>query len=239
MNRKVMTMALMAASGIPAAKFASAATITWTSSSISGASDVSTIGTYISAVDENPSGPLTVAGVPFLQGSFSSPTSNDVGYFSQDGTDTAPIVVSGSFDPSGKEYYSAGTPNPSTGDTSYDDILSYLGFENSETNLTVSLNDLSVGSTYLVQMFVRQQGGGGNGAAIAAGPTLSSSGSFATGTFTADSNTQSFTFTGPGGAAGIFDALQLREQPTPEPASASIAIFGTAAICVRRIRRAT
>jgi hypothetical protein len=240
MRNKLSIAALGVAASIASATGASAAQITWNTAAISSDSVVSTTGTYLDAIGEDPNGTITVSTVPFLEGEFSG--AGTTGNYDDTIGD---IVVSGMFDGSGTHY--TGGSAPSTGDTNFNNLLIYLGFENSfDDYLTVSLNGLNPGHQYQVQFFVYQSGAGnGNGAVITDpedgnGPTLSASGEVATGTFVADTDPQTFEFTGPptsnpmASYAGIFNAIQLRDITVPEPASAGLLLFAGATVLLRR-----
>jgi hypothetical protein len=231
----------------------SAATIDWsTATNISSGADVATTGTLVDALYCGPSGTTqTVGATSFTGATFvrtDTPDNGD-GISSQDGTTNAPIAVTGNFQGGANTGYFVGGPGVSP--SSYNSILSYLGFESGGDNfLTFSLNglitgqnstpNLVVGDNYEVQIWVYQPSGGSNGASIVDGPTLSSSGEFATGTFTADSSGQTFELSNPNGA-GIFDAIQLRDlgSSTPEPATCSLVVLAVGGSFLRRHRRAS
>jgi hypothetical protein len=238
LNNKLLMAVFGSVAGITSMTQVSGAVITWSGANdVSGSSDVQTLGTYVDALSEDPSGTVTINTVPFLEGTLSGSNFSD---------GVGDIVVSGSFT---ANYVSGG--DSATTDASYNTLLSHFGYGvyNSGSGeygpLTVTLSVQS-GNEYQVQLFVYQFGGNSDGAAItdpedSNGPTLNSAGQFATGTFTASGSTQTFQIDGPvnGGAANIFNALQLREIATavPEPASAGLMLLAGAGFLRRRRSR--
>ena len=135
---------------------------------------------------------------------------------------------------------------------SYQNLLrsaSYLS-PNSGATWTVSLNSLTIGHTYIVQLWFNdsratQRTGivtsvGGNSVTnrYNISNTAGALGQFTTATFTADSATQLFTITGSsiaGAADTQLNAIQLRDLTVPEPTT--LALFGAGLLACWAARR--
>src|SRR5258706_12929700 len=156
--------------------------VTWQSPhTISGASDVSTLGTYFGswAPQDGSANPLPVNGVTF-QG-FS-----DLPYFRP-----GPTFDSG--------YNGYGSPN--TSDTNYNALLQYGRYSNEgTTHASVSWSGMTPGNTYLVQLWVNDgrnigesrsetvTGGTNTSAPLSFGSDGSGPGQYIIGTFVANSS---------------------------------------------------
>ena len=236
---------------------AKAASINWsTAQNITGASDVVTTGTLFSAVNffqsgaaVSGSGNVTVNGVTFTGFGLSNangPTSVTAGNITVTGTSNQ----AGSLNLLG--FGGAGGP------ASYNGLLNQtLYIYNTGTTsatgktLNFSINGLTTGSQYLIQYWVQDGRNvdtvrnrtvvvGGQTLAVNVGAVTTGSGlgQYLTGTFTADSSSQTFTAVGGTGDVAYANAMQVRLLAVPEPSTWAIAGVGLAcAVIGREVRR--
>ena len=191
---------------------ASAATITWTSGTITDINDVVTTGTTVEAVNTAGTGAnatVTVAGITFAE-------NNDVGGNNTNG-----------------DFFAL-----ETGDAGYDEFLGDIDFGgNGQPAATFEFTGLTVTQAYLIQYWYADDGANGRTMTLDSfGGTdlVLSSGDFAIGTFTADSVTQDLTFTSSNNGIRV-TGFQLRA--VPEPTSAALFGLGAAGFLLRRRRR--
>ncbi len=196
-----------------------AAGITWGAAiAISGDTDVLTNGTFAYAYDWANNNQV-VNGVSFT-GSSSS-TSGGVN-----------VALSGFNNRNGTAFNSASNPFASLS-TAYTNILVGAAYINGVIPVVVTLNNLTVGHLYAVQVWVNDPRGGstatrtetitssgGNTNTLLYDLTASAGGAgqYTIGTFTAGASSQSFTLTG--NASTQLNALQLRDLtggPIPQP----------------------
>jgi hypothetical protein len=231
---------------------AKAAVINWGSAqNITGSSDVITTGTlfasanFFSTGTQAGSGNITVNGVQFdgfqsarTLAPGSGPTSLTVGNITLTGT--SPVVNEGNLQGF------AGTGGPA----SYNNLLNQLAYVyNTPTSgsMGVSVGGLTNGAQYLIQFWVNDSRGGGpatrttlvdgNTLKLNTTGTAGGLGQYITGTFTADSTTQSFQVTGGVGSVAYANAMQVRLLVVPEPTQmVSVAAIG-AALGMWRMRK--
>jgi PEP-CTERM motif len=220
----IKAIALCAAIAVMLATAANAANVTWqTPVSISGASDISTLGTFF--------------------GSWAP--GNDWGgtdradYFPVNGVTFAAYGTSGanfSFSGAGinMDRYN-GFADPGTADANYNHLLHTAEFNwnAGSSSLTVSWNGMTVGTTYLVEAWLNDGRGGQSGSSVFTGGSNTSDpvaigngapGQYIIGTYVADSDAQSFTM-----SPGIMlNLLQVRE--VPEPSTLAFLAMGTGAL---------
>ncbi len=204
---------------LAAPRVARAAGITWGAAiAISGDTDVLTNGTFAYAYDWANNNQV-VNGVSFT-GSSSS-TSGGVN-----------VALSGFNNRNGTAFNSASNPFASLS-TAYTNILVGAAYINGVIPVVVTLNNLTVGHLYAVQVWVNDPRGGstatrtetitssgGNTNTLLYDLTASAGGAgqYTIGTFTAGASSQSFTLTG--NASTQLNALQLRDLtggPIPQP----------------------
>lgn len=230
---------------------AKAAVINWGSAqNITGSSDVVTTGTlfasanFFSTGTAAGSGNITVNGVQFdgfqsarTPAPGSGPTSLTVGNITLTGTspETGNVNLQGQ-----------GVPGLG-GPASYNDLLNQTAFvfnTNTTGTMGVDVGGLTNGAQYLIQFWVNDSRlaaatrtvlVGGNTLAVNTTQTLGGFGQYITGTFTADSTTQSFQSIGGVGSVAYANAMQVRL--VPEPAQmVSVAAIG-AALGMWRMRK--
>ena len=193
-----------------------AAPITWSApGAIVGDADIATAGSPVYAYDDANSS-TAVNGVPFGAANSSTSWSTNV-------------ALSGNYSWTTSSYGS-GAGNPWNGLSSfYQTLLRGGAYANNNGTMTVTLNNLTVGHAYLVQVWVNDSralaasrtetvsSSGGNSVTLDYNNTGASGGvgQFTIGTFTADAATQVFSLTGVlpvGGNSAQLNALQLRDQ---------------------------
>lgn len=217
-----------------------AATIVWgLPTTISGDSDVSTLGTTLSA--HNIAGStVTINGVTFDATAF--------------GNISPHFILTGTA-PFGNASYGSADPPFADLSLSYRDLLNSAGFEPSFSpsdtpdSMTLSIIDLTVGLPYEFQWWVNDSSGNifdltttaTSGIASVtlehnAGNALGGVGQFAVGTFVADATTQTIVFQGAGThpARTQINGFQLRV--IPEPGTGLLSGAGLLALCARRRR---
>ena len=201
------------------------ANITWgTPTTISISNDVSTVGTLLGTwAPYDGSAPFTVNGVTFTSGDIPglSTTLNNGG---------------------GVGTYAS----PGTLDANYNTLLTAAAFGNNGGPFTISWGGMTVGDTYLVQLWVndaRNIGGlrtetftgGANTSAIldyGSNPNGTGPGQFITGTFVADAASQNISILATGYAPSAqFNLLQVRDiTPVPEPSTLAVLATGAGAL---------
>lgn len=224
-----------------------ASTVTWGSpASITGPSDVSTVGTLERAYNfvrpdtvTGPFGPATVNGVTFATfGAANNPTEvtfDSTSLRGVGGTDTVE-----SFNGLGSNSSPFASLSPS-----YQQLLATAVY-NDGGGVLMTLNGLTPGTVYLLEAFANDSRVGANRTeTLAAGNMVSLSystthaegglGQFVTGTFTADSTgSQAVMFTNESpavGSASQINAFELRV--VPEPAALSL-LLACVPLCLRR-----
>lgn len=220
---------------------AQAATIVWSAATnITGDTDVSLTGSGVYAYNFGTAAVSpTVNGVTFT--GIASSVSN---------------VSTTMVNANGTAFTSAATPYSALS-SSYQSLLTSGNFIDdalgSPTTRTLTLNNLTSGSTYQVQIWVsdprgiaskdRQEilsDGSGNNVTLkySASASAGSAGQFVTGTFTATGTSQTISFapTAPNGVttSAQINALQLRQIAVPEPTSA---VLGAASLGLLALRR--
>jgi hypothetical protein len=239
-----------------AAPPAKAAVINWGSAQdITGSSDVITTGTlfasanFFSTGTEAGSGNITVNGVQFvgfqsarIQSPGSGPTSLTVGNITLTGTSPQANNVNL------QGFAGAGGP------ASYNGLLNQLAFlynTNTTGTMGVDIGGLTNGAQYLIQFWVNDSRAdpfatrtslvGGTSLAVNTTGTAGGFGQYITGTFTADSTTQSFQSIGGVGSTAYANAMQVRMVAVPEQSTWVMAGAGIALVAtcgeVRRRRR--
>ncbi len=231
---------------------AKAAVINWgAAQNITGSSDVVTTGTlhasanFWSTGTAAGSGNITVNGVQFdgFQSARSSPTSVPgptsltVGNITLTGT--SPETNNQNL----QGFADVGGP------ASYNNLLNQLAYVvNTSTTGTMGVNvgGLTNGAQYLIQFWVNDSRlsaatrtvlVGGNSLAVNTTGTAGGLGQYITGTFTADSTTQSFPSIGGVGSVAYANAMQVRMLAVPEPTQmVSVAAIG-AALGMWRMRK--
>lgn len=234
---------LCACAGIDS--LAGAATITWgTPQTISGDSDVSTVGTLVYAYNFGPFfGPATVVsstvnGITFEAFPITHPTSVTVGSVT---ISESPANLIGFNVLSVTGSYGALSP-------AYRAVLNGGAGAGFPDTVTLSLGGLSAGQQYLFQWWAS------NAANIPPVTTVTGSatslvtldsnftdtdgglGQFVTGTFTADGTTQSIAFTG-AGQSPLINAFQIRAVPEPSTYVMALAGLACGGCAMRRRKR--
>lgn len=225
MNIPTNTKSLLGAA-IAATLAASAhaqSSINWqTPLTLSGASDVSTLGTLFGTwapYNGNASSGLTVNGVTF-QAFPDLPGAADT------------------FDNGGGNGTYA---TPTTSDNNYNTLLNAGAFGNGSGAYTLSWNNMTVGNTYLVQLWVNDgrnsivnartetvTGGANTSLALQYGSGDSGPGQYVIGTFVATDSSETLTLTpGPSIPSAQFNLLQVRDiTSVPEPSAAALCLTG-------------
>ena len=230
---------------------AKAAVINWgAAQNITGSSDVVTTGTlhasanFFATGTQAGSGNITVNGVQFVGFQSartptpgSGPTSLTVGNITLTGTS-----------PQSNNVNLQGQPGLG-GPASYNDLLNQTAFvfnTNTTGTMGVSVGGLTNGAQYLIQYWVndsrlaaatRTVVVGGNTLAVNTTGSDGGSGQYITGTFTADSTTQSFQSIGGVGSVAYANAMQVRLLAVPEPTQmVAVAAIG-AALGMWRMRK--
>ena len=221
---------------------AKAAVIAWgTPTNIVDQNDVDTTGTLFASANfwqtgaDVGSGNITVNGVQFdgFQSATatpaSGPTSLTVGNITLTGTSPLTNYVNL------QGFTGAGGP------ASYNGLLNQLAFvynTNTTGTMGVSIGGLTNGAQYLIQFWVNDSRGtapvptrttlvDGNSLAVNTTQTSGGIGQYITGTFTADSTTQSFPVIGGVGSVAYANAMQVRIVPEPTQ-MVSVAAIGAA-----------
>jgi hypothetical protein len=127
--------------------------------------------------------------------------------------------------------------SPGTSDSNYNDLLTAAAFGNTSNPYTLSWNGMTVGDTYLVQLWVNDgrnstvnartetiTGGGNTSLSLAYGSGNSGAGQYVIGTFVAGSSSETLTLTpGPAIPSAQFNLLQVREiAAVPEPSTIAL-----------------
>jgi hypothetical protein len=232
---------------------AKAAVINWgAAQNITGSSDVVTTGTlhasanFFATGTAAGSGSITVNGVQF-DGFLSArtpspgtgPTSLTVGNITLTGTSPQSNNVN---------LQGQGVPGLG-GPASYNDLLNQTAFvfnTNTTGTMGVDVGGLTNGAQYLIQFWVNDSRlsaatrtvlVGGNSLAVNTTGTAGGLGQYITGTFTADSTTQSFPSIGGVGSVAYANAMQVRLLAVPEPTQmVAVAAIG-AALGMWRMRK--
>jgi len=233
---------------------ARAAVINWgAAQNITGSSDVVTTGTlhasanFWSTGTSAGSGNITVNGVQF--DGFQSPRSPSVP--GSTSLTVGNITLTGTSPEAGNQNLQGFTDVG--GPVSYNNLLNQLAYVvNLSTTGTmgVSVGGLTNGAQYLIQYWVNDSRGGGpatrttlvdgNILDVNTSDNLGGLGQYITGTFTANSTTQSFQVTGGVGSVAYANAMQVRLLAVPEPTQmVSLAAIGAAlgAWRLRKLRR--
>jgi hypothetical protein len=230
-NRKCASVALAAGLMLLSGR-SFAAVITWGSATnIAGDSDVVTTGSLIGAFNLGTTGvaDTTVNGVDFIGMAATGP-SVSMGNFS---------LASYTFSSNSVGYNAAPFSNFSAG---YQGLLSSSAGSSGGT-FTLTITGLSVGDSYVFEFWSNASQGAAQAITALAGnnvtlnpnttSTLGGVGQFATGTFTADSATQSIDFDDP--VPNHLNGFQLRDTTvTPEPSSLSLLALGALSVIRRR-----
>jgi hypothetical protein len=210
---------------------------------ITGASDVVTQGTTVFAANLGV-GNLhpTVNGIAFTG---VEPTGTTVTLPGGYGT----IVSGATIQNTASAYGSASNPFASM-DAAYKGLLQSGVYQPNVVprTFTITLQNLKVGSDYLIQLWVNDARGGyswrsttfngENSVSLAHGSsgTAGSPGYYAIGTFKADATTLVFTATSSNNGAPQINGFQLRDVTVPEPGTALMFGFGTALLFYIRRR---
>ena len=141
-----------------------------------------------------------------------------------------------------------GFANPGTGDSIYNNLMQVAIFNwNSPTPVTLGWNNMTVGKTYLIELWLNDGRGGQSGSSTFTGGTSTSGsvfigngapGQYITGTFVADSSGSENITIAPG---IMINLVQVRDiTPVPEPATVALAGLGACALFygLRRKNRA-
>lgn len=130
---------------------------------------------------------------------------------------------------------------PSTSDNNYNTLLNAGAFGNGSGAYTISWNGMTVGNTYLVQLWVNDgrnsvvnartetvTGGANTSLALDYGSGDSGSGQYVIGTFVATDASEILTLTpGPSIPSAQFNLLQVRDiTPVPEPSVFALCLAG-------------
>ena len=211
---------------------ASGASITWgTPTTMAGDTDVSTAGSLLYAYDASGTA-ATVNTVPFAAASGSSAWG-------------AGVTFSSGWSGSTTTAYGSGSGNPWNGLSSAYRIALEGGTYGGASAATLTLNNLTTGHAYQVQVWVVDTRGaegtrtetvtstGGNTVTLAYNSTGTNGGvgQYTIGTFTASATTQTITLTG--NSSSQLNAIQVRDQTTPANGvwntTTSGVLWGTAA----------
>lgn len=232
---------LVIAVGIAAGSSAHAAVITWqTPATISGDTNVSTTGTLERAYNmTNQSGSATtINGVNFAVFGVTSNTVSSLTVGSTTITSSSGSLFSGLGNGS------ASTPFSSLS-TSYQTLLGQ--FVRTGGNMTLTLNSLTVGYTYQLEIWTNRSNTAnaqgftataGNSVVLDSNTTdaIGGVGQFVLGSFTADATSQAITFTPNGAGLVDFSAFQLRTTAVPEPSAIALLIAGGVGLLLARRR---
>ena len=216
---------------------AKAGIITWGSAqNITGASDVSTVGTLFASANFTAtptgtgSGNVTVNTVNFNEFRIVGGTSQTVGNITLTGSNLLAANVFG-------------------GPSSYNGLLAQSAFDDTNGSIGVTIGGLTTGAGYLVQYWVQdgRLDGLQHRTTVVGGVTLDQNvsntfggfGQYVIGTFTATSSTQSFNATKGIGPAAMANAMQVRltSAAVPEPASGAIAALLMGGTALRQWRK--
>jgi hypothetical protein len=180
---------------------------------ISGDTDVSTAGTFVSGA--NVAGPaVTVNGVSFDTLPAGGATTDGVFSFAT-GEPNA-----------GYNGYGAGNAPFSNLSANYQSLLSTGNFGSGNSVMTLNLNNLTVGATYQIEVWYNDSRGGNQGMTATSGSdsvhawgnttaTVGGTGQWVIGTFTAGAATKTITFQGDAGAGTLTNAFLLRQLSQP------------------------
>lgn len=143
--------------------------------------------------------------------------------------------------------------SPGTADTGYNNLLNAGAFGNGSGPYTLSWNGMTLGDTYLVQLWVNDgrnstvnqrtetlTGGANTSLSLAYGSGDSGAGQYIVGTFVAGSASETLTLTpGPAFPSAQFNLLQVRDiTPVPEPSAMALSLAGFGLlICLLRKRK--
>ena len=131
--------------------------------------------------------------------------------------------------------------SPGTSDNNYNDLLTAAAFGNNSGAYTLSWNGMTVGNTYLVQLWVNDgrnstvnartetvTGGGNTSLSLAYGSGSSGPGQYVIRTFIANNSSETLTLTpGPTIPSAQFNLLQVRDiTPVPEPSAVALCLTG-------------
>jgi hypothetical protein len=125
----------------------------------------------------------------------------------------------------------------------YSELLADGLFNQDLGTHTTTITGLTVGDNYEIQVFTSFWGGDSgfetqliSGSNVVDMGNNASTPTYDVGTFTADSTSQSFQWTGVTDY-GVMAAVQVREVAVPEPATAGLLLLGVPALLLRRPRR--
>lgn len=227
---------------------AKAATIAWgTPVTISGSSDVVTTGTLFASANFGPIATgtdVTVNGVTFNGFSWVSGSNFKT-------VTVGNITITGTQNLSNANYPSGASAAPYTSlPAAYQSLLRPTLFSNSNT-VTFSLAGLTSGRSYLIQYWASDPTVSGSSRSVQIGSqtldvnstdAVGGVGQWVTGTFTADSSTQSFAATRIGSSPMYGNAMQVRLLAVPEPETlamlgAGVAFVATCGKLRRRLSR--
>ena len=202
----ILGAALLAGGLVLCAVPVRAAGITWRAPvTISADTDVSTSGTLVSAVAVNGGSAVTINGVTFETGTGSFTIASTPGALST--------------------YGAFGTANAPYSDLSadYQALLTTADYNAGASTITVTMNGLTTGNTYVVQIWGDDSRAnatytstvtstGGNSVTMIYGTAAAGGvGRYIIGTFVADATTQAFTISG-SSVINVLNAIQLRDQ---------------------------
>lgn len=136
---------------------------------------------------------------------------------------------------------------PATSDANYNTLLNAGAFGNTSGSYTLSWNGMTVGNTYLVQLWVNDgrnstvnartetvTGGLNTSLSLAYGSGDSGPGQYVVGTFVAENSSETLTLTpGPAIPSAQFNLLQVRDiTPVPEPSVVALCLTGLGLLVV-------
>lgn len=213
---------------------AKAATISWGSpTTISGISDVDTVGTLFASANFGPTATGTSVAVNGV--SFSGFPWN-----SGDNLKTVSvgnITITGTANLQNANYPSGTVPDPYNSlAAAYKSLLRPTFFSTSNT-VTFTVSGLTSGRSYSIQYWASDPTAAGAGRSVQVGnKTLDVNstdaaggvGQWLSGTFVADATSQAFTATRVGSSPIYANALQIRLLPVPEPTTWAMAAVGVA-----------